>query len=191
MPALAHHCTPPLRPPLASLPAVLGTSSQAGSQVGSLKSFAGTSWTGKRLFASESDLAAASMPSHATAPIHAGRRRVAPAPDKNYNLVRLASTHRQQRKHEQGLPVCWLPAGEGWIVCGSASCPPHGWRRCCQQLAAAGQLPRQLPPNHQPARQPAPAAHSLAPRSSPAPSLPLSPLSPDWRRVPPCLSAYP
>ena len=62
----------------------MGTSHS--SQVGSLKSF-GSYYKGKRLFGSDGDLAA-SMP--VTAPMHAGRRKVAPAPDKAYNLVSAA-----------------------------------------------------------------------------------------------------
>lgn len=54
------------------------------STVGSLKTFASLSFKGKRLFGSEGDIAA-SMPVH-TAPMAAGRRKVAPVTDTTYNL---------------------------------------------------------------------------------------------------------
>jgi hypothetical protein len=158
--SLAHR---PLSLWLPLLLAVLGTSSHAGSQVGSLKSFAGTSFTGKRLFASEGDLAAASMPigGGVTAPISAGRRRVAPMPaDKSCNLVRGRA--------------CRLPPSSAsdslHAVCHMA------FLRCC--AARWGRMQSAAPlvaGSCQPATQPPPAGPrfvSQPPTRSPAAPLP-------------------
>lgn len=66
--------------PLPDHSEALGTSHS--SQVGSLKSFGGVSFKGKRLFGSEGDLAA-SVPVRCSAPMYAARRKVAPAVDKS------------------------------------------------------------------------------------------------------------
>lgn len=83
--------------------AALGTSHS--SQVGSLKSFGGLSFNGKRLYGSDGDLAA-SMPVRGgtagrfTAPMYAARRKVVPleAHSSASNLVSLCGTYALHRQ---------------------------------------------------------------------------------------------
>ncbi|PSC74547.1 SH3 domain-containing [Micractinium conductrix] len=107
----------------------LGTSHS--SQVGSLKSFGGMSFKGKRLFKSDGDLAA-SMPVHGctSAPMFAGRRQVAPERQASFTNLGTSmpiSIPLLQRRASSNDQV----AGGGGDARGGASTfvPPHMLQR--------------------------------------------------------------
>lgn len=117
----------------------LGTSHS--SQVGSLKSFGGVSFKGKRLFGSEGDLAT-SMPVRSTAPMVAGRRKVAPVTNKQTcNLgtsMPISIPMMQRRSSSTDLLEAGEGAPRGQRAAAATFVPPHMLHR--QESAEFGGL---------------------------------------------------